>query len=76
MNASTYYDIAYIKIELIMFQIFDRIPTTLVQADPWALTYIHRIYNERQIGWRYYKVLLKSFIKLQLKPTIQTKTDW
>ena len=56
-------------------QIFKRVPNTLVQSEPWALTYIHRLYNEKQIGWKEHLALIESFVKLQFKPTKSTKTE-
>ena len=56
-------------------QLFNRVPNTLVQSEPWALTYIHRLYNEKQIGWKEHLALIESFVKLQFKPIQSKKID-
>ena len=59
----------------LLCQIFKRVPNTSVQSEPWALTYIHRMFNEKKISWNEHKALIESFVKLQFKPTRQMKIE-
>ena len=59
----------------LLCQIFKKLPKTVVQSEPWSLLYIHRLYNQREICWAEYQMLIESFIKMQFKPTVDKSTD-
>ena len=56
-------------------QMFGRVPNTLVQSEPWGLTYLNRLMNKRMITSIEFHELLETCVKLQFKPRKQTQTD-
>ena len=56
-------------------QMFGRVPNTLVQSEPWGLTYLNRLMNKRLITSIEFHDLLETCVKLQFKPRKQTQTD-
>ena len=56
-------------------QMFGRVPNSLVQSEPWGLTYLNRLMNKRLITSIEFHDLLETCVKLQFKPRKQTKTD-
>ena len=54
---------------------FKRIPGTIVQSEPWGLTYLNRLMNLRLITKIEFHDLLETCVKLQFKPTKQVDSE-
>ena len=54
---------------------FKRVPNTIVQSEPWGLTYLNPLMNLRLITTIEFHDLLEACVKLQFKPTRQIKSE-
>ena len=54
---------------------FNKILGTIVQSEPWGLSYLNRLMNLRLITKSEFHNLLETCVKLQFKPAKQVKSE-
>ena len=54
---------------------FGSVPNTIVQSEPWGLSYLNRLMNLRLITKIEFFDLLETCVKLQFKPTKQVASE-
>ncbi len=57
----------------LLCQMFGKLPDTVVMSEPWAMNYVHKLYNSKALQWNVYLDMIQALIRLEFKRTEATR---